>query len=79
MNRDHLALPFFEDRHRALAEQLDAWCAQHLQPSHDDVDAQCRVLVRQLGTAGWLRHAVAGIAHGGVLDVIDTRAICLLR
>ena len=79
MNRDHLALPFFEDRHRALAEQLDAWCAQHLQPSHDDVDAQCRALVRQLGTAGWLRHAVAGTAHGGVLDVIDTRAICLLR
>ena len=79
MNRDHLALPFFEDRHRALAEQLDAWCAQHLQPSHDDVDAQCRALVRQLGSAGWLRHAVAGTAHGGVLDVIDTRAICLLR
>ena len=79
MNRDHLALPFFEDRHRALAEQLGAWCAQHLQPSHDDVDAQCRALVKQLGAAGWLRHAVAGTAHGGVLDVIDTRAICLLR
>ena len=79
MNRDHLALPFFEDRHRALAERLDAWCAQHLHSSHDDVDAQCRVLVRQLGAAGWLRHAVAGTAHGGVLDVIDTRAICLLR
>ena len=79
MNRDHLALPFFEDRHRVLAEQLDAWCAQQLQPSHDDVDAQCRVLVKQLGAAGWLRHAVAGTAHGGLLDVIDTRAICLLR
>ena len=79
MNRDHLALPFFEDRHRTLAEQLDAWCAQYLQPSHDDVDAQCRALVRQLGTAGWLRHAVAGTAHGGASEVIDTRAICLLR
>ena len=79
MNRDHLALPFFEDRHRALAEQLDAWCAQHLQPSHDDVDTQCRVLVKQLGAAGWLRHAVAGTAQGGLLDGIDTRAICLLR
>ena len=79
MNRDHLALPFFEDRHRMLAEQLDAWCAQHLQPSHDDVDEQCRGLVRQLGAAGWLRHAVAGTAHGGASEVIDTRAICLLR
>ena len=79
MNRDHLALPFFEDRHRVMAEQLDAWCAQQLHPSHGDVDAQCRVLVKQLGTAGWLRHAVAGTGHGGLLDVIDTRAICLLR
>ena len=79
MNRDHLAWPFFEDRHRALAEQLDAWCAQHLHPSHDDVDTQCRALVRQLGAAGWLRHAVAGTAHGGASEVIDTRAICLLR
>ncbi len=79
MNRDHLSLPFFEDRHRALAEQLDAWCTEHLQHADGDIDAQCRALVLQLGAAGWLRHAVAGTAHGGLLDVIDTRAICLLR
>ena len=35
--------------------------------------------MRQLGEAGWLRHAVAGAAHGGATEVIDTRAICLLR
>ncbi len=46
---------------------------------HGDVDAQCRALVRALGQAGWLRHVVAGTAHGGAADVIDTRAICLLR
>ena len=35
--------------------------------------------MRELGAAGWLRHAVAGTAYGGASEVIDTRAICLLR
>ena len=77
---DHLAWPFFEDRHRTLARELEAWAAVHVDPSHDgDVDAQCRALVRQLGDGGWLRHAVAGTAHGGSGDAIDTRSICLIR
>jgi len=44
-----------------------------------DVDAECRQLVRQLGEGGWLAHAVAGSAHGGRGETIDTRAICLIR
>src|SRR5689334_7238785 len=76
----YLAWPFFEDRHRALAQTLEAWAAQHIDQAHsDDVDAQCRALVRQLGAAGWLKHAVGGVEHGGHSDVIDTRAICLIR
>ena len=77
----HLDWPFFDTPHRALAQALDGWCAEHLgHTGHDaDVDAQCRQLVRQLGEGGWLRHAVAGTAHGGATDVIDTRAICLAR
>ena len=79
-DQNYLAWPFFEDRHRALAQTLDAWAAQHIDTSHGtDVDAQCRRLVRQLGEAGWLKHAVGGIEHGGYSDVIDTRAICLIR
>jgi len=35
--------------------------------------------VRALGRDGWLRHAVAGAAHGGMGEVIDTRAVCLIR
>lgn len=82
MDRSHLAWPFFEERHRALATTLATWCeghfAEHEPPPHD-VDAECRILVRALGGAGHLRHAVAGLDHGGAADVIDTRAICLLR
>ena len=76
----YLDWPFFEQHHRTLAAELDRWCVAHLaHTSHADVDAACRSLVRQLGAAGWLRHAVAGTAHGGAHDTIDTRAICLLR
>jgi acyl-CoA dehydrogenase len=76
----HLDWPFFEDRHRNLARELEAWAAATLRGSHsEDVDADCRALVRSLGAAGWLAHAVAGTAHGGAADAIDTRAICILR
>lgn len=73
---DDLSLPFFDAKHRELADALDAWCGQHLRHvDHDgDVDAQCRTLVAQLGAAGWLNHAVAGDGQA-----IDTRAICLIR
>src|SRR2546430_2462935 len=80
MDRDHLDWPFFEDHHRRLARQLEAWAADHLAHAHGaDVDAECRALVRSLGAGGWLAHAVAGTAHGGAADVIDTRSLCILR
>jgi acyl-CoA dehydrogenase len=76
----YLDWPFFDDRHRELARALDAWALAHVPQSHGpDVDGACRELVRDLGSAGWLRHAVAGIGHGGATDVIDTRAVCLIR
>ena len=31
------------------------------------------------GAGGWLRHAVAGTAYGGAGEVLDTRALCLMR
>ncbi|MDC8786060.1 acyl-CoA dehydrogenase family protein [Roseateles koreensis] len=76
----HLEWPFFDDKHRRLAAELDAWCARELTHAHgSDVDAECLALVKRLGQGGWLRHAVAGQALGGVADVIDTRALCILR
>lgn len=79
-DKNYLAWPFFEPRHAALEQALDAWAAEHVTGVHGhDVDAACRQLVRQLGEGGWLRHAIGGTAHGGAGDSIDTRAICLIR
>ena len=76
----YLDWPFFEPRHRELAAALDEWSAAHLgHVPHADIDASCRALVTMLGEAGWLAHAVAGIAQGGASAQIDTRAICLIR
>lgn len=76
----YLKWPFFEARHEQLAQALDAWAVQHIADGHGpDVDAECRQLVKALGRAGWLRHAVAGAAFGGAGEQIDTRAICLVR
>ena len=76
----YLKWPFFEPRHADIAKALDAWAAEHVAHIHsDDNDADCRQLVKALGQAGWLRHAVAGTANGGAGEHIDTRTICLVR
>ena len=66
--------PFFEDRHRALAAALEAWCALHLPVDHSDVDAACRGLVALLGAGGWLQHSGAGVG-----ERLDVRSLCLIR
>ncbi|MEI7784585.1 MAG: acyl-CoA dehydrogenase family protein [Betaproteobacteria bacterium] len=76
----YLEWPFFEPHHGELARRLDAWATEHISAhSGSDVDGHCRDLVRSLGQAGWLSHAVAGTDVGGATDVIDTRAVCLIR
>ncbi|MBV8271936.1 MAG: acyl-CoA dehydrogenase family protein [Cupriavidus sp.] len=78
-DKTYLDLPFFDDAHRALERELDAWCGKHLgDVDHHDADAACRTLVRQLGQAGWLRYCVPA-AFGGALPALDSRALCLLR
>lgn len=72
---DFLDWPFFDERHRALAERLEAWCAANLGDEEPaDVDSACRTLVRGLGEAGWLSHCVPD--EDGRLDV---RSLCLVR
>ena len=76
-NTQHLALPFFDDVHRALATGLVDWAAhQHV----DELDdrAACREWVQRLGDAGWLRYCVPA-AFGGALPKLDSRALVILR
>ena len=74
-DRSFLDWPFFEPRHRELAERLDAWAAAELGGiDHSDVDAACRELVTALGRDGWLEHSGAG---GG--ERLDVRTLCLIR
>ena len=74
-DRSYLLWPFFEARHRELAEALDDWATRNLcDVDHSDTDAACRQLVRMLGAGGWLRHSGAGIG-----ETLDVRSVCLIR
>lgn len=84
INYDYLDWPFFLAEHQSLAKDVQRWASQELTAFHQshqstEVDKICRSLVKALGQAGWLQHAVGGVAYGGAKDVIDTRAICLIR
>src|SRR5437016_921159 len=74
-----LALPLFDDGHRAFAAKLTRWADATL-PSlpHDDVDAACRARVTALGEAGFLK-AVMPAEHGGTHQRLDVRTLCLAR
>jgi acyl-CoA dehydrogenase len=74
-DRGFLAWPFFEPKHRELAEQLQTWCADNLADRYvDDLDSECRTLVRELGAAGFLKYCVAdGDARP------DVRSLALAR
>lgn len=55
-----LSWPFFEPRHRELADALEIWCTDNLADRYaDDLDSECRSLVRELGAAGFLKLTVA--------------------
>lgn len=73
----HLALPFFDDVHRALGEQLAAWVPAQQVDESDDRRA-CKEWVHLLGDAGWLRYCVPASA-GGAMDKLDSRALVILR
>lgn len=55
-----LGWPFFQARHRELAANLQRWCADNCSDRYaDDLDSECRMLVRELGAAGFLKLCVA--------------------
>ncbi len=80
-DRSFLDWPFFEPRHRALAEQLDEFAARELaglgHGVQDDaaLDRACREIVRRLGAAGHLNPCCV-LEPGGRFDV---RSLALYR
>ena len=80
MDAATLAWPFFADEHRVLATSLRAWAQRELRDVHGHVpvDDACRALVKQLGSAGWLRYAVPADA-GGIHARLDVRSLCIAR
>ena len=81
-DRSFLAWPFFEQRHRDFAAGLEDWAKKVVTPHVDederDVDGTCRMLVRLLGEAGWLRACVPA-DHGGFAERLDVRTLCIAR
>ncbi len=84
MDRSFLSWPFFEDAHRALAEDLESFTEGKLSPlghpagDEASVDAMSREFVRLLGEGGYLQYCVPK-AYGGRYDDLDVRSLCLCR
>ncbi len=77
-DRSFLSWPFFDDRHRVLADELDGWATKNLSGlDHSDTDATCRKLVAMLGRDGWLTHSAPDPANPE--SRIDVRTLCLIR
>jgi acyl-CoA dehydrogenase len=66
----HYDWPFFDERHRKLAIEAEAWI-ERKSIDEKDADATCRYFVRELGAAGFLKHCVSAEP--------DVRSIALLR
>jgi acyl-CoA dehydrogenase len=74
-DRSFLSWPFFEPRHRELADELGQWCADNLTGRFaEDLDSECRMLVRELGGAGFLKLSVADGKHRP-----DVRSLAIAR
>lgn len=81
-DKSFLHWPFFEDSHRQLACELDAWAAENMPAltanEHDDLDGTCVGLVRALGDSGFGAYAVPESA-GGNTEKLDVRSLCIIR
>ena len=81
-DRSYLDWPFFGERHRKLAQELDDWCRQTKWPHHGDsvdaTDEACRQRVQLLAEGGWLRWCVPR-EYGGKHESLDVLSLCLIR
>ena len=73
-DRSFLSWPFFEPKHRELADKLQRWCEKALPEPTGDLDEDCRALVQALGSAGFLKLSVADAKHRP-----DVRSLAIAR
>lgn len=73
-DKTFLDWPFFDDKHRVLADELEAWASVNLTDlDHSDTDTLCSELVRTLGDAGYLKYSAT------ITGSLDVRSLCLIR
>ena len=69
-----LSWPFFEERHRELARELETWCEATIHDAEPgDADSACRATVAELGKAGFLKLAVS---DGKTRPDVRSLALC---
>lgn len=77
-DRSFLQWPFFDETHRHLADRADEWARTELADlDHSNVDETCKVLVKALGDAGWLK--LTAVDPTDETSRIDVRSLCILR
>lgn len=79
-DKSYLNWPFFDDKHRSLAEKIDQWCAEniHQKIDHSDVDHACKAILKRLAEDGWLKYVIPK-KYGGTFDNFDVRSLCIIR
>ena len=74
-------VPFFDQDHLALQARVRGWAEKNLiavGDSEEDLEQRARESLKQLGAAGFLKHAVAR-EFGGVREQVEARDLCILR
>ncbi|MDP7170816.1 MAG: acyl-CoA dehydrogenase family protein [SAR324 cluster bacterium] len=80
-DQSFLNWPFFEDKHRVLALELENWAKSELteySSAPANVDLACQELVQKLADGGWLDYCVTN-KYGGKNPNLDVRSLCLIR
>lgn len=81
ISNQFLEWPFFDDAHRRMAGEFDAWVMRHhaaLESEGADETETVRAQARLLGADGWLRYLLPA-ALGGPREKVDVRGLCLAR
>ena len=82
MNLQHLAWPFFGDRHRVLASAFAEWTAARLGEFEGDEGndgSVARKIFEELGRNGWLRQTLPLVGPQTAAGQLDLRSVCVLR